>query len=261
MPEIKRLFYDLETSPNIMFSWRAGYKINLDHDNIIKERAIICVCYKWENSPKIYSMQWNNGDDRQLVEDFAFVANEADELVAHNGDRFDIRWFNGRNLMHDMPPIPEYKTVDTCSIAKRKFALNSYRLDYLAKILLGEGKIKTEFSMWKDICLHNDPNAMKKMVKYCKRDVALLQRVWEYLKPYYTPKTHEGVLNGDGRWSCPGCGADDIILSKTRATPMGMPRYQMQCKECGRYFTVSSLVYRQFLEIKASQEAVEGVAQ
>jgi uncharacterized protein YprB with RNaseH-like and TPR domain len=117
--KIRRLFWDIETSPNVCLSWRTGFKINLDPDNIIKERAIICICYKWEGNKKVYSIEWDRGDDRQLVEDFAVVAAEADELVAHNGDSFDIRWFNGRNALHDLPPLPEYKTVDTYRIARR----------------------------------------------------------------------------------------------------------------------------------------------
>jgi hypothetical protein len=41
----KRLFYDIETSPNIGFFWSSSYKANIPHDNIIKERAVICICW------------------------------------------------------------------------------------------------------------------------------------------------------------------------------------------------------------------------
>jgi hypothetical protein len=253
---LKRLFWDVETAPNIMFSWRAGFKINLDHDNIIKERAIICICYKWEDSPEVHALSWDKGDDRQLIEDFAQIANRADELVAHNGDKFDIPWFNGRNLIHGLSPIPEYKTVDTCAIARRTFYLNSNKLDYLAKVLLGEGKIKTDFDLWKKICLHNDEDAMRKMVEYCRKDVALLQRVWERLAPYYKPKTHAGVMEGGDRWTCPSCGAETVAKTKTRITPLGMKQHQMQCRGCGKYYTISDLVFRQYVVAKYG-EAVE----
>ena len=53
----KRLFYDIETSPNIGFFWGAGYKVNISHDNIIKERAIICICYKWEGQDTVHSIE------------------------------------------------------------------------------------------------------------------------------------------------------------------------------------------------------------
>ena len=247
---VKRLFWDVETSPNVMFSWRAGYKINLDHENIIKERAIICICYKWEGRDEIGSLEWDDGDDREPLETFAIIANSADELVAHNGDRFDIRWFNGRNLLHGLDPLPQYKTVDTLAIAKRAFFLNSYKLEYLAQMLLGEGKIKTTFDLWKRICLKNDPGAMSEMVKYCKRDVEVLERVYQKLAPYYKPKSHAGVMDGDGRWTCPQCGTDRVAKSKTRITPTGMKQHQMKCNGCSRYYTISDLVFRQYIVAK-----------
>ena len=48
-----RLFFDIETSPNIGFFWQSGYKLQVPYTNIIKERAIICICYKWENDKKV----------------------------------------------------------------------------------------------------------------------------------------------------------------------------------------------------------------
>ena len=252
---IRRLYWDIETSPNIMFSWRAGYKINLDHDNIIRERGIICICYKWEGRDEIGALTWENGDDTEILETFSVIMGAADEMVAHNGDRFDMRWFNGRNLLLGLPPIPETKTVDTLAIAKRKFFLNSYKLEYLAQKLCGAGKIKTDFSLWKRIVLDNDPQAMADMVKYCKRDVELLEQVHHKLAPYYKPKSHVGVMSGDERWTCPQCGSERVKKSKTRITPMGMKQHQMHCNSCGRYYTISNLVFRKYLEARYAEAA------
>ena len=256
MSEIKRLYFDLETSPNVCFTWRTGYKINLDHDNIIHERAIICVCYKWEKESKVHALQWDQGDDRQLLIDFAPIINSADETASHNGNKFDIKWFNTRNLIHGLPPLPEYKNVDTLQIARQKFLLNSTRLDYLGKLLLGEGKIRTEFGLWKRIVLDNDPDAMAEMVAYCRKDVLLLQRIWEKLIVYARLKTHAGVLEGLGRWSCPHCGNEDVVKSKTRVTPVGIRQHQMNCRGgCHRYYSISDFVFRQYLEHRYGVEA------
>jgi len=248
---VKRLFWDIETSPNVGFFWRTGYKLSIQPDNIIHERAIICICYKWEGKKKVHSLKWNRGDDRQLVKDFAKVAEKADELVAHNGDKFDKKWFNGRNAMHGLPPIPDYKTVDTLSWSRGAFNFNSHKLDYLAEIFLGKRKIKTDFGLWRDIVLDNCPKAMADMIKYCKRDVTLLEDVYNAILPYCKVKTHAGVFNGDGRWTCPKCGSKNVKVSKSRITTMGMQQKQMQCKDCGKYYTVSGLVHRQYLEAKA----------
>lgn len=237
-----------------MFSWRAGFKINLDHDNIIRERAIICMCYKWEHEDEVHSLQWDKGDDRQMLEDFSMVAGVADEIVGHNAAKFDLKWFNTRNLYHDLPPVPDYKVVDTLHIARRHFYLNSNRLDYLGKLLFGEGKIKTEFNLWKRITLDNDPQAMDEMIHYCKGDVLLLEKVYKRLAPYSKPKTHAGVASGEGRWSCPGCGSEDVIKSKTRISAMGIKQHQMFCKSCFRYYSISDLVFRQYAVYRAEKE-------
>jgi hypothetical protein len=269
---IKRLFWDIETSPNVGYFWRCGWKISMPPENIVQERAMICICYKFEGSEDVGALTWDFGDDYKMLEEFAYVSQEADELVAHNGDKFDLRWFKGRNAFHKLPPLPDYKTVDTCAIAKRNFDWNSYKLDYIAYKLLGEGKIKTEFQLWKDVALpvmitemakqvkgevtipkdmmQRYDDAMDFMVKYCKRDVVLLERVWEEIQPYYKPKSHVGVAEGRERWTCPQCASEHVIKSKNRTTPMGMPRHQMHCKDCGRYYTISDLVFRMYLTDK-----------
>jgi len=250
---MRRLFWDVETSPNVMFSWRAGYKINLNVENIIQERAIICICWKWEGQKKVESLAWDHGDDRELIEKFSVVMQEADELVAHNGDNFDMKWFNGRHLMHGLPPVPRAKTVDTLKIARKRFYLNSNRLDYLGKILIGEGKIKTEFGLWKKIVLENDSKAMNDMVRYCKKDVVLLERVYERLRSYEEPTAHAAVVvsgNPMHRWKCGHCGSGNVQTSKTKTTAKGMVQYQMRCNDCGRYYTIAKNVHNWYLAAK-----------
>jgi len=78
---VRRLFWDLETSPNVVLSWRAGYKINITHDSILKERAIICVCWKWEGESKVHHLEWDKGCDKNLLKEFLKVVEDADEMM------------------------------------------------------------------------------------------------------------------------------------------------------------------------------------
>ena len=244
---VKRLFWDLEVSPNIAFSWRAGAKQFISHDAIIRERAIICVCWKWEHQKTVYSLEWNAGDDKTLCEEFLKVALQADELIAQNGDRFDVRWFNTRCLFHRLPPAPAWKTVDTLAIAKKRFLFNSNRLDYMGKFLLGQGKAETDYQMWTDICLHNSKKQMKRMVDYCKDDVRLLQEVWELMQPWHGNKTHSGVHLGLEKWTCPHCASENVKVSKTTTTAHGTVKKQMKCGDCGRYYSISMKAYEGYL--------------
>jgi hypothetical protein len=184
-----------------------------------------------------------------MVEGFLSIARTADELIAHNGDKFDMKWFNTRCLIHGVIP-PEWKTWDTLVIARRRFKFNSNRLDYLGKYLFGKGKVRTDFDMWKDIVLDNCPIAMKQMVAYCKEDVRLLQKVWNKLQPFHKDKTHAGVAMGFERWTCPHDGSANVKTNLKRVTAMGTPQFQMQCKDCGKYYTISGLSHRKYKEAK-----------
>jgi DNA polymerase elongation subunit (family B) len=249
----KRLFFDIETSPNIGFFWSAGYKLNVPYSNIIKERAIICICYKWAGDDKVYSLTWdNNQDDKKMLEKFMSIANEASELVGHNGDKFDLPWIRTRCLFHRIPVFPSYTTIDTLKQSRSKFRFNSNRLDYIAQYLKVGEKLETGgFDLWKEIVLNKDKEALEKMVTYCKNDVTILEKVHDQLSNYVPHKTHYGVANGGEKYSCPECGSEDLRFSQKRYTATGTPRIQLQCNECHKYHTVSNRVY----EAKTAKEA------
>lgn len=183
-PAKKRLFFDLEVSPNIVLSWRVGWEISLSPEDIIQERAIICVCWKWEHEKTVHSLQWKKGDDKALLAKFAKVINSADEVLTQNGDSFDIKWLRTRCIYHGIPVSPKFNSIDTLKMARSGFKFNSNKLDYMGKFLgLGQ-KTHTGYQLWKDITLNNSPLAMKTMVRYCKNDVLLLERVYNKLQPF-----------------------------------------------------------------------------
>lgn len=231
----RRLFFDIETSPNIGFFWTAGFKLNISTDSIIKERAIICICYKWEDEKETHALTWDSKQsDKKMLQDFIKVANEADEIVGHNGDKFDLAWVRTRCLFHRIDMFPTYITVDTLKIARSKFKFNSNKLNYIANYLGIGQKIKTEYDLWKDITFNKDKVAMEKMVKYCKMDVVLLEKVYKELSLHIPVKTHFGVIFGEDRGSCPECGSDDLIKNNKRVTASGLVKIQFRCKTCGK---------------------------
>lgn len=180
----RRLFFDLEVSANIVFSWRIGHNIDLSPDNIIQERAIICACYKWEGETKVHSLKWDKGDDKELLEKFAKIIDSADEVITQNGDAFDIKWLRTRCIYHGIPVSPKFNSIDTLKMARAGFKFNSNKLDYMGQYLSLGKKIKTEYNLWKEIMLNNNSDSMKKMVDYCKQDVNLLESVYQKLQAF-----------------------------------------------------------------------------
>lgn len=251
--EFKRCFFDIETSQAVMKGWRVGYNLNIDAGRIVKDSAIICVSWKWEGYDTVYNLKWKDGCDKELLTEFVKMANVSDEMVAHNGDRFDIKWITGRCIYHGIDCYPKYKTVDTLKMAKRhKFPSN--KLDYLAKYLKVGGKIETGgIALW-DAVEDGDKKALKKMVEYCDNDVIILEKVYQKLARYSEPTTHRGIFEHGDKWECGHCGSGDVNLEKTRYTAKGTPKRQMKCHSCNRYYTISNASYQDYLTYKQEQK-------
>ena len=245
---IRRLFFDIETSPMIVYSWRVGWKLTIPTDNIIEDWKIICISYKWEHEEKVKNFTWDkNHCDKKMLEDFIKIANTADELVAHNGDRFDIKKIRTRCIFHRIPTFPKYRTLDTLKKAKSGFNFNSNRLDYIAKFLGVGAKLDHEgFNMWVK-CMQGDKQALKDMVKYCDMDIIVLEDVFLTLQSYIKPNTHAGVIHGNMKHSCPTCGnANDITLLKNDVTEKGTISRVMECNSCGHNYNISNASYKNF---------------
>lgn len=246
---IKRLFWDIETSPNLVLAFRAGYDVTINHDSIVQERKVICIGYKWEGERKVTVLRWDkNQDDRSMLKEFLVVANEADELIAHFGDRFDLPWLKTRCLLHRLGPLPLFKTIDTKAWASKYFYFNSNKLDYLSKILGHGGKLHTEFSLWKDILMDKCQKSLDYMCKYCAVDVIKLEKVYHDLKFCTKPKTHAGVATGLENWTCPRDGSKNVSHNKIRITANGTKTHQFQCKDCGGYYQISESAYQLYLK-------------
>lgn len=238
MTKRRRLFFDIEVSFNLGMFWTSGHKISLGPENIIKERAIICICYKWEDEKEVSWLTWDAKQcDKKMLEKFVKIANTADELVGHNGDKFDLAWIRTRCLFHGIGMFPNYTTIDTLKIARSKFKFNSNKLNYIAKFLGIGQKIHTDFDLWKRIVLDKDKVAMDKMVKYCKMDVILLEKVYKHLATHIAPKTHYGVIFGQDRGTCQECGSNELIRHLQRINASGIKKIVYQCKTCGKYHT------------------------
>ena len=246
----KVLIYDIETSYNIGKFWRAGYNLNINPGDIIHERAIICISYKWLGEEQVYSLTWDkNQCDKFLLEQFIPILDEADMIVAHNGDRYDLKFIKTRALKHNLKMLINYKQFDTLKVAKAKFMFNSNKLDYISKFLGAEGKISTEMKLWDDIILRKCPKAMIEMLTYCEEDVRQLEIVYNALVSWENPKFHIGVINGGTKQTSPITGNVNIEQVKQMVTNSGTIKHIMRDLDTDRLFEMSDTNYKKFLEI------------
>lgn len=237
----KILFFDIETAPNLGWIW-GKYEQNVIE--FVSEWYMLCYSAKWYGDkkaiavglPDFPSYKRNPEDDKALVKSLWKLLDEADVVVAHNGDKFDIRKVNSRFLAHGLPVPSPYKTVDTLKVARKYFGFNSNKLDDLGEVLGVGRKIDTGgFKLWKG-CMSGDSASWKKMLKYNIQDVLLLERVYEKMLPWMDNHPNTNLLLGKLD-ACPKCGNDHIQKRGFRHTKTG--KYQAyQCiGGCGGWST------------------------
>jgi hypothetical protein len=233
----KILLYDIETSHNLLakFDLREEYT---PHTNIVQERFVICAAWKLlgqkqTDAVAVTPKQALAGDDSAALKVIHRVLSDADVIVAHNGDRFDLPWLNGRFLFHKMPPLPLMRSVDTLKVAKRAFSLNSNRLDYLGKFLGVGGKTTTPAGLWLQV-LKGDAKAINTMVAYNKRDVTLLEDVFLRLRPYVPDFLNREFFGGDQN-ACPKCGSKNVERRGYKAA-LTQIYQQFFCRDCQGWF-------------------------
>jgi DNA polymerase elongation subunit (family B) len=247
--EIKRLFFDIETSYYLVPTFQF-WKVNINPDNILREKKIICIAYKWQYEDKVHVLKWDeNQDDTKLIKDFIQVIKDADELIAHNGDKFDIKELRTRAILTGNLMFPIYRTLDTLKKSRQYFRFPSNKLDYLGKVLNVGRKLDHEgMKLWIDICEHKNKASLKKMVEYCVQDVAVLEDVYFALSPYIYHNTNMAVLKGGEKWHCPECASQNVQLSHTDATAMGYIKRHMKCNSCRKFYKISNRTYIRMLE-------------
>jgi len=239
MRKPKILFIDIETSPNIVASWTIGRKVFLSHESILEERKIICICWKWSTGSTIYCSDWGvEQDDKQILLNIQDSLNEADLIVAHNGDKYDLRFINSRLLYHKLKPIHTASTEDTLKQLRRVFYLNSNKLDYVSHFLQFGHKMHTDFTLWLSV-LKKDIKALKYMIRYCKKDVLLLEKVYNRIAPFVTQKINKGLITSHEKLSCSACGAHrNFLRQKGYRYNAKTIKHKYVCTKCGKWVSI-----------------------
>lgn len=231
----KILILDIETSPILANVWGL-WKQNVPISMIEREWFMLCWSAKWLYAKDVLSGSLTkeevlNQDDKRISQDLWKLLDEAELIIAHNGNRFDIPKINTRFLLNGLNRPSPYRTIDTLLVARKQFGFSSNKLDALAGYLGLEHKLSTDFSLW-DRCVKGDEEAMKYMALYCDQDVRLLEEVYLELRHWIPNHPNIGLYFDEEKHICPNCGSTDIKDEKPYYTSVSrFPTYR--CNSCG----------------------------
>lgn len=175
-------------------------------------------------------------DDRHLVEGVTGLLDEADAVVHHYGDRFDLPFVNTRALEWGLEPPRPVATIDTWRIARNHLAMTSNRLRTLAESFSDVPKGDIAKNEWK-LAAHGDRKTLRKMLDYCIDDVLATEQVYLALRPLIRNHPYMGIVHDLPltHENCPVCGSAATQNRGTRRTKCFIIR-RHQCLDCGSWF-------------------------
>lgn len=235
------LHIDIETAPILAWVWGL-YKPCIAISQIEQDWHLLCWAAKWHGEKKVmrdalwkYKLSYllDPRMERHILESLWNLLDEADIVVAHNGDRFDVAKVNAKFFEYGFKPPSPFKIVDTLKVVRANFNFSSNKLDYIAQLKDVGEKLKTDFELWIDV-MNGNPKQCKRMMDYNVQDVILLEKIYTMMLPWISNHPNVGVFEDDSVTQCAGCGSSDLQYRGYSYTNAG--KYQRYvCKDCGKW--------------------------
>ena len=233
----KVLFLDLENAPSIAAAFQR-FNVNLSPNHILEEGGwLLSIAWSWMNSKKIEGEALTSAEavmknDYRLVSKCWELIEEADIVIAHNGDRFDLPLIKARGAYHGFTALRKIKSVDTLKIAK-SMKFESNKLDSLGNYLgVGRKETHTGITLWIE-CMEGNKQSLKKMLSYNKQDVQLLMDVYYKIRACDPNPPNMGLFGAMNQPVCKVCGSDHLAPTGNVVKAGSSSYEEVQCLSCG----------------------------
>ena len=232
------LLLDIETAPVLGWSWKF-YDINLI--DTLRDWTLLCYGAQWivdgvEQKPfvhgidrpkDLFSFIKNPRNDEKIVKEIWHLLDQADYVVAHNGNSFDLKKVTSRFLTYGLGPPSPYKQIDTLQTVKRISQNTRNNQGVLLKEWGIGFKMENEgFPLWLKY-MGGEPKAIKKMHAYNRQDVVGLLGLFKHLRPWI--KMNHGMYTLGT--VCPHCGSRSLQKRGVK-TNNTTEYHQIFCNDC-----------------------------
>lgn len=239
------VLFDLETIPNMKEAMKVWTQIGNYPGLTLRATVSTVICAGWKyyghkgveciNAWDFKNWKKDINDDYEVVKSIHKILKNADAVVTHNGKRFDWKFIQTRILYHGLEPLGKIPHIDTKATASRHLFSFNNRLGYLGQWMVNDKKLDHEgWDLWVNVS-EDCEKAKKKMTKYCKQDVLLLEKIFDKLKPIVQEIPNYNLFLKGHRKKCPKCGSINIRSNGWRHTQtVSYRRYA--CGDCGAWF-------------------------
>lgn len=230
MPKI--LLLDIETAPNKVYTWGL-WDQNIATNQVMETSYVLCWAAKWYGRKEVVFDSVKRSGMKAMLGHMHKLLDEAEIVVHYNGLKFDVPTLNKEFIQLGFAPPAPYKQIDCMKEVKRMFRFQSNKLDFVADALGLGAKAKHEgFKLWVK-CMEGDLLAWKRMERYNRQDVALLEKLYLRLRPWIEKHPNLGAF--EDIMACPKCGSEKRQQRGYAVTQMQKyPRYQ--CQGCGAWY-------------------------
>jgi len=246
---MKYLYYDIELSKAIALIYPSHKPQYVDPSNIIHDQFMPCAAWKFLHEDKIHmaSVLDNKArfkkdfrDHSGVVKKLYDAVKEADVLIGHNADGFDLKHLNWFAKLQGLPPLPRKQSIDTLKEVRKLFRAPSNKLDLLAKKLINNKKKKTSPGMHNRVAI-GCPEAIAEMGVYNIQDITIGEGVYYEIRPWMDSHPKEIIrdIGGNTVTVCQHCKSPNLERHKVRYLRSGRARMQFLCLKdgCGGYTT------------------------
>ena len=228
---MKILFLDIETSPNVVYTWNF-FKANIGVEQVIQAGEILCFSAKWFGDDEVMFFDGRT-DHVGMIEEAWNLLDQADVVVHYWGSMFDIPWFNREFLENGLMPPSPFKQIDLKRVVAKNFQFPSNKLQFVSRQIGLAGKVEHEgFPLWVK-CIEGDDEAWARMEEYNRQDVVLLEDVYEIVLPWIPAHPHRKLYGSED--GCPTCGFEALDDAGYAYTKVSRFR-QYRCSSCGSFF-------------------------
>ncbi len=236
------LILDIENSPVLADVWSL-WKTNVGINQINRDWYMLTWAAKWRGEDYVYSdalthypedYAENPEDDFQILATIRDMLDEADVVVGHNSNRFDLPKIRARMVTHGIAPFSPVQEVDTLVFAKKMFKFTSNKLDFISQALgVGEKMDTGGHILWTG-CMRGDKKSWAMMEEYNRRDVVITEEVYNKLAPWSKSHPNYALYSGLDVSCCGVCGSRELRREGHAYTNLG--KFQKyQCKDCGKW--------------------------